>query len=101
MGKNATSFKPGQIANPKGAPKRQWTWAGELEKAAMEMMKDGLPIKHHIARSLLREALKGNVPAAKELMNRMDGMPMQPTDVTSGGEKLEGLTIYKPERNKE
>lgn len=74
-------FKKGQSGNPKGAPKREWTWAGVLADAVEEMAKDGKPMKVHIARSLLAEALKGNVLAQKELMNRMDGMPAQPHDV--------------------
>lgn len=75
------SWKPGQSGNPKGAPKRTWTWAGELEKAVQELDKNGTPLKEHIAKALVRETLKGNMVAAKELMNRMDGMPKQDTQV--------------------
>lgn len=90
-------FVKGKSGNPKGAPKRDWTWAGELEKAAEELMKDGTPIKHHIARSLLREALKGNIPAAKELMNRMDGMPKQDIEVAGEVTTLVTLDTKKDE----
>ena len=81
-------FKPGVSGNPKGAPKRNWTWAGVYQKAVEESEADGKPVKHHIAKALVKEAKKGNILAVKELANRMDGMPMQPTDLTTKGEKF-------------
>ena len=63
------------------------------------MAKDGKDIKYHVVRSLLAEALKGNINAQRELMNRMDGMPQQ--DVTSGGESIQSVIVYKPEKNEE
>ena len=92
-------FKKGQSGNPGGRPKRDWTWSGELQKAVEEMAKDGKDIKYHVVRSLLAEALKGNINAQRELMNRMDGMPQQ--DVTSGGESIQSVIVYKPEKNEE
>lgn len=91
MAKVSTSWKKGQSGNPKGAPKRAWTWAGELQKAVEKAAADGRPIKEIIANSLLKEALKGNVAAHKAIMDRMDGMPQQ--DVVSAGEKIEPLKI--------
>ena len=78
--------------NRKGQPKRNWTWAGVLEKAVEAKAKDGKSIKVHIANSLLAEALKGNVVAQKELMNRMDGMPQQGVEHSGN---IEGLIIVK------
>ena len=92
-------FKKGQSGNPGGRPKRDWTWSGELQKAVEEMAKDGQAIKFKVVRSLLAEALKGNINAQRELMNRMDGMPQQ--DVTSGGESIQSVIVYKPEKNEE
>ena len=86
-------FKKGQSGNPGGRPKREWTWAGELQKAVEEMGKDGNSIRYHVVRSLLREALNGNIHAQRELMNRMDGMPASSVDVTSQGEKIEAPHI--------
>ena len=74
------AFKKGQSGNPKGAPKRNWTWAGELEKAVQRKYKDGTPVKQAVADSLVTQAVGGNVVATKELMNRMDGMPPQPVE---------------------
>lgn len=67
----------GQSGNPKGSPKKEWSWASVLQEASEEAAKDGQPIKYHIARSLIREALKGNVQAIDKIMTRMDGMPKQ------------------------
>lgn len=85
------SWKPGQSGNPKGAPKRSWTWSGELEKAVEKANLEGRRIKEVIAESLIAEALKGNVNAHKAIMDRMDGMPKQ--DITSDGEKLESIQV--------
>lgn len=91
--KPVASYKPGQSGNPNGRPKRDWTWSGVLEKAVQEEL-NGVALKDAVAKSLIKEALKGNVIAAKELMNRMDGMPQQ--DVTSGGKAIKGPTVFIP-----
>ncbi len=75
------SFKPGQSGNPNGRPKRDWTWSGVLEQAVQEQIESGGQIKEIVGKALVKECLKGNIQAIKELMNRMDGMPNQPTDL--------------------
>ena len=70
-------FVKGQSGNPKGAPKRDWTWSGELAKAAEEVV-NGTSIKEAMAKSMIKESLKGNVNAFNAIANRMDGMPEQP-----------------------
>lgn len=75
-------FVKGESGNPKGRPKRDWTWSGVLENAVERINEDsGKSVKEEVADSLVREALKGNILAQKELMNRMDGMPSQPTEI--------------------
>ncbi len=85
------SWKPGQSGNPKGAPKRNWTWSGVLQKAVQKKAKDGRPIKDIIADSLIAETFKGNVQAHKAIMDRMDGLPQQ--DITSAGDKLSPIQV--------
>lgn len=98
-------FKPGQSGNPKGAPKRDWTWSGVLQKAVEQSTKDKKGKKHKVkelvAQSLLNQVYKGNVLAIKALMERMDGYPMQSTDLTSDGEKVEGVVVFRPEKNED
>jgi len=88
MSNPATQFKPGESGNLKGRPKRDWTWSGELQKAVEKAEKSGKTLKEIVANSLIQQAKKGNIQAQKELMNRMDGMPNQSTDITSGGQPL-------------
>lgn len=83
-----TQFKPGKSGNPNGRPKRDWTWSGLLEEAMEETDETGEPYKKIIARKLRALGIKGDTTAIKDLMNRMDGMPQQSTDVTSKGEKI-------------
>lgn len=104
MAKNQTSFKKGQSGNPKGAPKRDWSWSSVLEKAvqkAIKLKKTGknVTVKEIVAESLVDQAIKGNVRASIALMNRMDGVPQQSIDLTSQGEKLQAPIIYKPKKN--
>src|SRR3990167_2114695 len=98
MPKEDTQFKKGQSGNPGGRPKRAWTWAGLIQEAVEDKAKDGTEIKVHVARSLVAKALQGDIAAQKEIMNRMDGFPMQPTDISSLGDKLENIIIYRPKR---
>lgn len=59
-----------------------------------------IPIKEMVVRRLWAEGYKGNIYAIKELLDRLDGKVIQPTDVTTGGERIDLLHIYKPEKNK-
>jgi hypothetical protein len=77
MAKNQTSFRKGRSGNPKGAPKRDWSWSGEFQRAVEVSTKQGRSVKEIVAESLVREALKGNIQAIRELTNRMDGAPKQ------------------------
>jgi len=95
----ATQFKPGQSGNPKGAPKREWTWAGVVQEAVEQLEEDGTPIKSSVVKALVREAKRGNILAIKELMNRMDGMPVQPNAEIPEDQIDDYLHIYKPEKN--
>jgi hypothetical protein len=93
------TFIKGKSGNPGGRPKRSWTWAGELEKALAEQAKDNNgkslgDFKTLVAKSVVSQAIRGNVLAIKEIMNRMDGMPSQ--DITSEGERITGPIIYIP-----
>ena len=85
MAKTSTSYKPGHSGNIKGAPKREWTWAGVIQEAVEQLEEDGTPIKSSVVKSLIREAKRGNIMATKELMNRMDGMPVQAVENKTEG----------------
>ena len=95
MAKTITSFKPGQSGNPKGGPKREWTWSGLLEQAGEEIYTDKngtkIQFKAMVTKRLWLEAAKGDMVAIKEIFNRMDGMPKQ--SVALGGEDGNAITI--------
>lgn len=74
--------------NRKGAPKRDWTWSGLLEEAMEEQDETGESYKKIIVRRVRSLGAKGDMIAIKELFNRMDGMPRQTTDITSGGKPI-------------
>lgn len=58
------------------------------------------PMKELVTRRLWTEGLKGNMNAINTLLDRLDGKVMQPTDITSDGERIDLLHIYKPEKLK-
>jgi hypothetical protein len=77
----STSFKPGQSGNPGGRPKKEWTWAGLLEKVGEETeVKSGQKFKDLVSKRLWIDAINGSLGAQKEIMNRMEGMPKQSTE---------------------
>lgn len=89
-------FKPGQSGNPGGRPKRTWNWAKLFEQAVEEELttKDGTmteQAKQFIVKKLVRMAVDGDISAVKEIINRMDGMPRQSTEI--GGMNGGPLTV--------
>lgn len=62
--------------NRKGAPKRDWTWSGLLEKYAEEF-EDNQKVKDAVVKKVFQLAKRGDMVAVKEIFNRMDGMPVQ------------------------
>lgn len=90
----STQFKLGNNANPNGRPKKEWTMKSLIIESLEEQSEDGTPAKKGIARKLAKLALAGDMQAIKEVNNRIDGMPQQ--DITSGGEAIQGPTVYIP-----
>ena len=71
--------------NKNGRPKREWTWAGLIEEQMEKVGPDKKAVKEAVAASLIAKALEGDVAAIKEVGNRIDGMPQQAVDLTTGG----------------
>lgn len=80
---NPYTFKPGQSGNPKGRPKSR-----TLSEAYRAMLACPLPedptrtYADAVAETLCREAVIGNVIAAKELADRTEGRPRQAIDLS-------------------
>ncbi len=80
------TFKPGQSGNPKGRPKKGFSWADVLNRLGEENIKIGvedITKKEAVARKLWSEAAKGEQWAINALMDRMDGKPRQVVDQTN------------------
>ena len=98
-------FGPGNVANPKGRPKRDWTWKEVLEDIAQMYVKkkDGTiskkTYKEMVAQRLFSLSIGGNIHAIKEIMNRMDGMPTQ--TIEAEVDNKGSIVVYKPEKNAE
>ncbi len=75
-------FPKGQTGNPNGRPKLT-----KLTEALREQLAEEMPnapertIAEAISRALIREALKGNVQAAREIADRTEGKPTQKLDL--------------------
>ncbi len=75
-------FPKGQSGNPSGRPKLT-----RLTEALREQLAETLPdapertVAEAIARTLIREAISGNVQAAREIADRTEGKPKQAIDL--------------------
>lgn len=88
MGNRQTAIqnlkKKGSQANPNGRPKREWTVVGLIEQAMEEQSKTGVPYKKAVYDKLVKLAADGDIPAIKEINNRLDGMPKQSVEHEGG-----------------
>jgi len=75
-------FPKGQSGNPQGRPKlTRLTDALREQLAAANPNAPEETIAEQIARALIREAISGNVQAAREIADRCEGKPMQKVDL--------------------
>jgi hypothetical protein len=63
---------------PKGSQVKPWQEA--LRKLAMARDGEGVKALDRLAAKTFQQAMGGDMTAAKEIANRLDGMPVQPTD---------------------
>jgi hypothetical protein len=75
-------FPKGETGNPSGRPKLT-----RLTEALREQLAEEMPnasertVAEAIARALIREAISGNVQAAREIGDRTEGKPKQSIDL--------------------
>jgi len=99
-----------ELINPGGRPKNQESfsyWMNYFKNLPISEFLGWLKKNPEDVRTVAAELAYNRVFNAredltefKEVANRTEGMPIQSTDITSFGEKLEQLIIYKPERLK-
>jgi len=86
----AKPYKKGETGNPNGRPKLP-----DLKEAiarAMSKQKGSGDVLDAIIKALETKALKGDVRAAQELLDRGYGRAVQSIDHTTDGEKITKLT---------
>ena len=70
-------FEPGQSGNPNGRPKAERAFANMLRIAIKEAHDDGRDKLRAVADALVTEAIKGDIPAIREIADRLDGKVAQ------------------------
>jgi hypothetical protein len=79
--------------NKNGRPHKGYS----ITETFQQMLGAKLEVKHKLVDKILQSALAGDMTAAKMIWQYMDGMPLQSTDITSLGEKIESPRLYIPE----
>jgi phage I-like protein len=79
-------FQPGQSGNPNGRPKSK-PFKEALQRA-LNAAGDDRDMLEAVATALVGKAMMGDVPAIKELADRMDGKVTQPIEGDADGEPI-------------
>jgi hypothetical protein len=105
----ATRFKKGESGNPAGRPKGSRNYKTLFREAYVAIAKDLRLGKDpdvllvEILKRGIKEALKGNYPFYKDIMDRLYGKPKSETNVSLSEEKLadleEKLLVWMEENN--
>ena len=81
-------FKKGQSGNPKGKPVGALSMTTKIREFLMEYGKDGETNADKLKRAMVLRAITKSDVLAKEILDRIDGKVVQPTDITSGGKPI-------------
>jgi hypothetical protein len=76
-------WRKGQSGNPGGRPKGQSITAALRE--ALQREHNGRTVAQHLADQIIKEALRGKFPFAKEVLDRADGKVTDNHDVNISG----------------
>jgi len=90
------TFKEGVSGNPNGRPPGSLSLV-KILKDELEKVPQGQQVSYAVAfiKKILHQALiDGDTNSQKMIMNYVDGMPLQKTDLTSLGEKINPIPIY-------
>lgn len=89
--------KKGEIRNPNGRPKgipNSKTRMRRLLELTQDLKNpvtgevEGFSVMEQIDMKLIQKARSGDLPAIRELLNRLEGLPAQAVDVTSAGQPI-------------
>jgi len=97
---NLKPFKKGESGNPNGRPQGSLNYKTKMrlaiESVAEEQNLSPEEIEAMVYRVGLKQALKGDWKFYEDYMNRQHNKPVQPSDITSNGETIEGVVILPP-----
>ncbi len=98
---NAGQFQNGQVANPKGRPKKDRAFTDALRRAlSQEDPKTGAKMMKSVAWAVVSAAAEGDMTAAKLIGDRLEGKPGQEVEVNHRGSIfVEGLRQLDRERD--
>lgn len=90
-------FKPGISGNPKGKPPAEKTFANMLRLAINEASAEGGNRLRAVADALVTKAIEGDVPAIREIADRLDGKVPQAVDANLSGNVIVNLMRFAAE----
>jgi hypothetical protein len=94
---NLKPMKKGETLNPNGRPKGQRNYATIYREAMIKigsnMNMTPEEVEDLLHQSGITKAIKGDYQFYRDTLDRLHGKPVQPTDLTTAGEKLEGISV--------
>src|SRR3990167_6183557 len=90
---NLKPFKKGKSGNPKGKPAGTLSMTTKIREFLMEYGKDGETNADKLKRAMVLRAITKSDVLAKEILDRIDGKVVQPTDITTNGEAIKSLEV--------
>lgn len=93
--KKSHLFQKGVSGNPNGRPKGTVSIVTALKRKLEEVPpgKEKTYLEYFIEQVMKKTVVEGDVAMMRDVINRIDGMPIQSIDHTSGGEKLGQATV--------
>ena len=83
-----TMFKKGKSGNPKGKPLGALSMTTKIKEFLMTTASDGETYADKLRKATVLRAITKSDVLVKEILDRMDGKVVQPTDITSGGKPI-------------
>lgn len=91
---NLTPWQPGQSGNPDGRPPKGYSITEMMRERMYDIdIKTGKTYRELLVNKLFKLAIrKGDITAIKLIIQYLDGLPLQRTDVTSSGKPVYQLS---------
>ena len=77
------TFQKGQVANPRGRPKKGQALTDLLRAQMDALAPDGRPYREHVTQTLMGLVIAGNMDAMKLVFERLEGKVATIVDMTA------------------